>query len=45
MWLEFQEAVVVVAGDGIFIVAAFAIAGAVLVAMLDVALGVFRRLV
>lgn len=44
MWLEFQEAVVYVVGDGILIVAAFAMAGAVLIAMLDVALGVLRRL-
>lgn len=43
MFLEFQEAVVYVVGDGILIAAAFAIAGAVLIAMLHVALGALRR--
>lgn len=45
MWIEFQEAVVAVAGDGIFVAAAFALAGAVLIAMLHVALGAVRRLI
>lgn len=44
MFAEFQAAVVAVLGDGILTVAAFALAGAVLIAMLHVALGVFRRL-
>lgn len=43
MFLEFQEAVVYVVGDGIFIVAAFAMAAAVLIATLHIALGALRR--
>ncbi len=43
MWADFQQSVVVVAGDGIWVIAIAAFAGAILLGMLHVALGVFRR--
>ena len=45
MFADFQSAVVAVLGDGIFVASAFAMAGAVLIAMLHVVLGVARRLI
>jgi len=43
MWADFQQSVVVVAGDGIFAIAIAAFAGSVLLGMLHIALGIFRR--
>ncbi len=43
MWLEFQEAVVYVAGDGILIVAALAMAAGLLLATVHLAMSMLRR--
>ena len=43
MWADFQQSLVLVAGDGIWVIAIAAFAGSVLLGMLHVALGIFRR--
>jgi hypothetical protein len=43
MWADFQQSVVLVAGDGIWAIAIVAFAGSVLLGMLHIALGIFRR--
>jgi len=43
MWADFQQSIVVVAGDGIWTIAIAAFAGAILLGTLHIALGVFRR--
>ncbi len=43
MWADFQQSVVVVAGDGVFAIAIAGFAGSILLGMLHIALGVFRR--
>jgi hypothetical protein len=43
MWADFQQSVLLVAGDGIWAIAIAAFAGSILLAMLHVALGVYRR--
>ena len=43
MWADFQQSVVLAAGDGIWAIAIAAFAGAVLLGMLNIALGIFRR--
>jgi hypothetical protein len=43
MWADFQQSVVLVAGDGIWVIAIATFAGSLLLGTLHVALGVFRR--
>lgn len=43
MWADFQQSVLVVAGDGIWVIAIAAFAGSILLGMLHIALGIFRR--
>lgn len=43
MWADFQQAVVLVAGDGIWALAIATFAGSVLLGVLHIALGIFRR--
>jgi len=43
MWADFQQSVVLVAGDGIWAIAIMAFAGAVLLGIVHIALGFFRR--
>lgn len=42
-WADFQEAVIYVAGPGLAWLLAFAIAGAILIALVIAAVGVLRR--
>lgn len=43
MWVDFQQSVLLVAGDGIWAIAIVGFAASVLLGMLHIALGVFRR--
>lgn len=43
IWMDFQEALVIVAGVPLAVMAAFFLAGAVLLALWDVATAIFRR--
>ena len=43
MWVDFQEALVNVAGDGIWTIAIATLAGAVLLAIIDTCLGAVRK--
>ena len=43
MWADFQQSVVLVAGDGIWAIAITAFAASILLGMLHIALGIFRR--
>ncbi len=43
MWADFQQSIVLVAGDGIWAIAIAAFAGAVLLGIVHIALGIFRR--
>lgn len=43
MWADFQEAVWLVAGDGIYTIAVFSFAGAVALVLLLVVIGWVRR--
>lgn len=43
MFADFQQSVLLVAGDGILTISVSVLAGAILLAILDVAVGVFRR--
>lgn len=43
MFVDFQEALVIVAGDGIWTIAIATLAGAVLLALLDTCLGAVRK--
>jgi hypothetical protein len=43
MWADFQQSVVLVAGDGVWTIAIATFAGSILLGFLHIALGVFRR--
>jgi hypothetical protein len=44
MWADFQQSVVIVAGDGIWAITIVAFAGSLLLAMLHIAFGAMRRI-
>ncbi len=43
MWADFQQSIVLVAGDGIWAIAIGAFAGSVLLGIVHISLGIFRR--
>lgn len=43
MWADFQQSVVIVAGDGIWVIAAAVFAASILLGMQHIALSIFRR--